>query len=237
MNRTGGQIARPWLWLGTAGVAFLILLELPFVLHALRFGAEGLRASFGTPGFETATHLFRDGAFATNLAIFVHMGLGGALALLAPRQPGGSLRRRWPALHRGLGRVIVVLGLATSVAGLGFILVRGTVGGPLMDLGFGLYGLLLGLAAIQTWRMARARDFCRHRAWALRLVVLAIASWIYRLHYTVWYIATGGLHSFPDFSGTFDRIQLFAFYLPYLLVLEICLRLRPQLPPEPSRPT
>tara|TARA_R110002020_G_scaffold157241_19_gene339899 strand:+ start:1752 stop:2396 length:645 start_codon:yes stop_codon:yes gene_type:complete len=205
----------------------LILLELPFILYATGFGAEGMLASLGITGLGEASHLLRDGAPATNIAMFLHMGLGGLLSLLAPLQLSGALRRCRPRLHRGLGRVIVPLALTTSVAGLAYILLRGTIGGSLMDLGFGLYGLLLGLAAIMTWRFARAGDFQRHRAWALRLIVLALASWIYRLHYTFWTLATGGLYSRPDFTGLFDQIQLFAFYLPYLALLELYLRLRP----------
>jgi hypothetical protein len=56
--------------------------------------------------------------------------------------------------------------------------------------------------------------------------VLAIGSWLYRMHYTLWYMTTGGLGSERDFSGPFDQIQLFAFYLPYLAALELWFRLR-----------
>jgi hypothetical protein len=56
------------------------------------------------------------------------------------------------------------------------------------------------------------------------MVVLALSSWLYRVHYGLWFLVTGGLGSEPDFSGLFDRVQVFAFYLPYLLALEIWLR-------------
>ena len=86
-----------------------------------------------------------------------------------------------------------------------------------MDWGFGLYGGLMALAAVQTVRLARRRD-PRHRLWAERLVILALASWLYRVHYGIWEIATGGAGSRPDFSGPFDLVQVFAFYLPYLAI-------------------
>jgi hypothetical protein len=37
-------------------------------------------------------------------------------------------------------------------------------------------------------------------------------------------MATDGVASNKDFSGTFDLVQNFAFYVPYLLLLEFYLR-------------
>ena len=62
--------------------------------------------------------------------------------------------------------------------------------------------------------------------------MLAIGSWLYRLHYTVWYLATGGLWSTSKFTGLFDYAQMVGFYLPYLILLEIYLRRGPE--PLPS---
>ncbi|WP_158966756.1 DUF2306 domain-containing protein [Chachezhania sediminis] len=225
-ERQWGRIAGP------VGVGLLILLPLPFVLKAAGWGWAGLGATLGAAPLAEPTHLFRTGPgpsnLASNLAMFLHMGLGAALTLLVPLQTLGAIRRRWPAVHRTIGWIVAPLALVTSVAGLSYILVRGTVGGPLMNLGFGLYGVLLAFCAVQTLRFARARDLQAHRAWAIRLILLALGSWLYRLHYTLWYIFTGGLWSAPDFSGAFDKIQLFAFYLPYLLLAQILIRRRPR---------
>lgn len=96
-----------------------------------------------------------------------------------------------------------------------------------MDLGFGLYGGLMLLAAVQTVRHARARAFGQHQVWALRLAVLAMASWAYRVHYGLWFALTGGIASTPEFTGLFDQIQVFASFLPYLLLLELWRMRRP----------
>ena len=58
------------------------------------------------------------------------------------------------------------------------------------------------------------------------MVVLAIGSWLYRLQYQLWYLATGGLWMEANFSGRFDQFQLFAFYVPYLIGIELWIRLR-----------
>lgn len=206
-------------------LGLLVLGVAPFAWHALRFGLEG----FGAAALRD-TYLFAAGAVASNTAIFGHMLSGAAVTLLAPVQLSAAVRRRWPGWHRGAGRVLVAGALMSGVGGLIYIALRGTVGGVWMDVGFALYGALMIVAAVQAIRFARAREFARHRAWALRLFWLAIGSWLYRVHYGLWYLATDGVGSSRDFSGPFDLIQNFAFYLPYLLLLELYLRRQSRAP-------
>lgn len=206
-------------WAGHAALALLLLLALPFALYAARFGLSGL-----TTDLSGTTYLHTPGDWRPNLSLFLHMIAGAAITLLAPLQLVPGVRRRWPAVHRASGYAVVSLALLTGAGGLLFIALRGTIGGPAMNAGFAAYGALLVAAAVETARHARARDLARHRRWALRLVVLALGSWLFRLHYALWYAATGGLWSEPDFSGAFDRAQMVAFYLPYLLALELWLR-------------
>lgn len=209
-----------------AGLALLGLSTLPFVLHAFGRGAAGLGGYTQACG-----RLCWPDLPAVTPSIFAHMILGAAITLLALVQLAGPIRRHWPAVHRWTGRMVVVASLGTAAGGFVYMAGVGTVGGPVMTLGFTLYGLLMVGAAAQTWRFARARDVASHRRWGLRLVVLALGSWLYRVHYSLWFIVADGAGTAADFSGTFDRIQVFAFYLPYLLLLEVYLRRRP----APSR--
>lgn len=171
------------------------------------------------------SRLLNDGAWLSNLSIYGHMIVGAGLTVLAPLQLIGPLRRQIPLVHKTAGYVTVALAVLAAIGGLIYILAQGTIGGPVMDIGFGLYGVLLGLSAVQTVRLARLRN-PKHQEWALRLVVLALGSWIYRLHYTIWYQLTGGAYIEPGFTGWFDMVQTVAFYLPYLLLLEIWFRFR-----------
>ena len=116
--------------------------------------------------------------------------------------------------------------VTVAVGGLIYIAVRGTIAGPLMDLGFALYGALMLGCAVQALRLARASEFERHSAWALRLFVLVMGSLIFRLQYVIWYSLTDGLWSNEQLTGPFDQVQYFAFYLPYLAALELWLRRR-----------
>ncbi|WP_136658857.1 DUF2306 domain-containing protein [Nitratireductor sp. XY-223] len=221
-------------------VGALVLLSAPFVLHALHFGFGGLVSDLSR-----VTHLYRTDGTVSNPAMFGHMVAGAVITLLAPLQLLTVLRRRLPFVHRLIGYVVCCTAVLTAVGGLAYIWLRQTIGvayiwlrqtigGPLMDFAFAGYGLCVLAAAIQAVRFARARDFERHRRWALRMFVLAIGSWIYRVHYQLWHLATGGLWTEPGFTGPFDLFQLFAFYVPYLVGLEIYFRLRPSVAVQPA---
>ncbi|WGH78381.1 DUF2306 domain-containing protein [Jannaschia ovalis] len=203
---------------GPAATLLLILLVLPFVLYAVGRGLD-----FGDPD-ERAASRFLSGGPAADLAIYAHMALGGALTGLAPLQLLTAGRARWRRLHRWNGRAVAVLAVLTGLGGLVYIAAQGTIGGPDMTAAFSLYGFLLLGAAVMTWRSARARA-PEHPVWAGRLVILAVASWIYRLHYGIWVTAVGEVGMAPDFSGAFDRVNVWAFFLPYLLAYEL---LRPR---------
>ncbi len=154
----------------------------------------------------------------------LHFAAGGVILALGCIQLIGAVRRRLPALHRWIGRVYVTAALLAGIGGLSFIVARGTIGGPLMDIGFGLYGILTVLCAVQTFRYARARMLADHRAWALRLFALAVGSWLYRMDYGFWLLLAHGAGHTRSFHGPFDRVMAFFFYLPNLLLVEILLR-------------
>ena len=163
---------------------------------------------------------------AATAAIGLHFAAGGVVLLLGFVQLVAALRARHPRVHRVLGRVYVTACLLAGLGGLGFVLVKGTVGGPVMDVGFGAYGVLMVGCAVLTYRFARARAVERHRAWALRLFALAIGSWLYRMDYGFWFALADGAGHTSDFRGPFDVVMAFAFYVPNLLVVEAYLRSR-----------
>lgn len=190
----------------------------PFAIHAALRPLEALQ------GVEEALGRFlhpedRLGTFA----IYAHMLSGAAITVAVPLQLLPVIRRRLPVLHRASGYALTSLAAATALFGLLYIARQGTVGGPWMSAWFALYGLLMLLAAAMVVRCARQRQFDRHRDWALRFLVLAVASYLYRVHYGLWYLATGGLWVADDFTGAFDRANVWAFFLPYLIALELVL--------------
>jgi uncharacterized membrane protein len=206
--------------LQTSSLVLLVLLTLPFAIYAINFAQGGLRDALPEP------HYIRSDNPIANLSIFGHMATGAAITALVPLQLVPSLRLRLPALHRWSGRLIILAAVVTAVGGLVYIPLRGTIGGVPMNIGFSLYGALVLITALQTIRYARARRIADHNAWALRFFWLALGSWFYRVHYGLWYLATDGLWSNPQFTGGFDLVQSFSFFLPYLIGIEVYLRIK-----------
>ena len=215
----GSAGRRGLVWTGMVLLVLLLLMASDFITHSLELGWQGLSRDLSGE-----SRLYWPDAPVATVAIFVHMIGGAVLTALAPVQLAGPLRRRWPVLHRWSGRALVAAALLTGAAGLVYIGSRGTIGGWDMSLSFALYGLCVIVAAAQALRFARAGVFDRHRRWGLRLAVLALGSWIYRLQYALWFIATGGIWVTDDFSGAFDLVNIRAFYLPYLVALELWFR-------------
>jgi hypothetical protein len=174
----------------------------------------------------TLPGLYRKGDFISVLAMGAHLATGAVILLFGPVQLIGSLRRRRPGLHRWMGRVYVFTAAVAGIGGLGFIVSKGTVGGAVMNAGFGLYGALMTLAAFQAYRHARAGRFEQHRAWAIRLFALAIGSWLYRMDYGFWLTAAHRLGHTGTFRGPFDIVMSFFFYIPNLIVAEMFIRSR-----------
>jgi len=160
------------------------------------------------------------------LAIGAHFATGGILLLLGPIQLIGAIRRAVPALHRWLGRLYVASAGIAGLGGLGFIVSKGTIGGTVMNVGFGLYGLLMVLCATLAFTHARSGRMERHRAWAIRLFALTVGSWLYRMEYGFWFLTAGRVGHTDNFTGGFDMLMAFAFYLPNLAVAELFIRAR-----------
>lgn len=202
-----------WVSIGAFGTAILA----SYVRDALLGEPQRWNDGF-LPG------LFDPEQWMATFGIGLHFTTGAVLMLLIPLQLITPLRRAHPAIHRWSGRVSVTAALLTGLGGLVYIASKGTIGGVPMSIGFAIYGALIVLASINTIRFARSRQWARHRAWAIRLFALAIASWLYRVEYAGWSIATNGLGRTATFDGPFDIFMAFFFYVGALGVAEAYLR-------------
>ncbi len=179
-------------WSGAALVCTVWISATLFGLYIVAFYVGALADGQVAKWNQNLPGLYEPHSPAATSALGLHFLAGGVILILGCIQLIGRVRTRWPALHRWLGRIYVSAGLLAGLGGLTFILVVGTIGGRVMDIGFGLYGALMVLAAVQTYRYARARSLSLHRAWALRLFALAIGSWLYRMDYGFWLLLGGG---------------------------------------------
>jgi hypothetical protein len=170
--------------------------------------------------------LYHQGSPAATSGIGLHFAMGGIILMLGSIQLIDAIRVRYPKFHRWVGRIYVISCFFAAIGGLIFILAKGTIGGTVMNIGFSLYGVLMLICAIETYRHAAARRIDKHRAWALRLYALAIGSWLYRMDYGFWLLLADGLGHSRNFEGPFDRVMAFFFYIPNLLVAEVIIRSR-----------
>jgi hypothetical protein len=154
----------------------------------------------------------------------IHFLGGIILLLLGPMQFVQAIRDHAPAAHRWIGRLYATAALLAGIGGLVFIALKGTVGGMPMNIGFAIYGVLTMLAAVMTPIYACRRQHVAHRAWAIRLFVLVIGSWLFRMDYGLWLPLMHRLGHTGNFDGPFDVFMDFFFFIPNLIVAEIIIR-------------
>ena len=214
-------------WASRALVATVWASAMLFGLYILAFyagaAADGAMARWNT----VLPRLYEAETPGANAGIGLHFAAGGVILILGSIQLVAGIRDRAPVVHRWLGRVYVTASIAAGLGGLAFIAAKGTVGGPIMSVGFAIYGALMVIAAVQTIRHARAGRLDRHRAWALRLYALAIGSWLYRMDYGFWHLLAGAAGHTHEFRGPFDAVMAFWFYIPNLVIAELVIRSRP----------
>jgi uncharacterized membrane protein len=208
-----------WLLVATVWTSALLfgLFILSFYFVAL-FNGNSAQWNDILPG------LYDERTTSATIGIGIHFAAGGIILILGCIQLLQSVRRRYPALHRWLGRLYILSCILAAVGGLTFIFVKGTIGGLVMDIGFTGYGVLMFIAAFETYRHARGGRYEQHRAWAIRLFALAIGSWLYRMDYAFWMVFVDGIGHTKNFQGAFDYFMDFFFYLPNLLVAEVFIR-------------
>ena len=108
-------------------LVLVLLLATPFITRAIGFGLSGLSSDL-----TGKSHLFASDGRVSNPAMFGHMVTGAIITFLAPFQLLVPLRRRFPAIHRWSGRLLCTLAVVTAVAGLVYMALRPTIGGPLI---------------------------------------------------------------------------------------------------------
>ena len=149
----------------------------------------------------------------------VHVAGAATALLLGPVQFLPWVRRRFPGLHRTLGRVYVIGCLAGGVGGL--FMAFGTMAGPIATTGFASLAVCWILANAQGWRLAVARRFDDHRAWMLRSFAMTFAAVTLRIYIVV--LPMLGVAYIDAY-----RASSFLAWIPNLILVELYLRGRPK---------
>ena len=115
-----------------------------------------------------------DGRFARNrVMISLHVLAGAAFLVLAPLQLSSAIRRRYRRFHRWSGRVLVMTGGLTAIAGLFFGLLMPYAGAGEAS-AIALFGGLFLVAISKGVIAIRRGDVAAHREWMIRAFAVGI---------------------------------------------------------------
>ena len=210
--------ARFWFVVALAGqFAFAISVAVFYGLTALRGNIQAWNRILGR-GFET-------GATMSNTALVGHILFGTVISIAGALQLIPGIRNRFPVFHRWNGRLFVLAAFTQAITGIYLTLWVGKrVGDTTQHVISVLGALLIIFCAVMALRFAIARNFTIHRRWALRLFLVASASWFIRLGFAVTLVVLGpiGFDS-RTFSGPLVTFWSIAQYLLPLGVLELYL--------------
>lgn len=107
--------------------------------------------------------------------------VGGALFFaLLPFQFSRRIRQRYVRFHRWSGRLLLIVGSATTLAGLAFGVLT-PYGGTPEAIVVAMVGAFFLVSAWFAWRAIRRREIDRHREWVIRACAAALAISTIRL--------------------------------------------------------
>lgn len=159
-------------------------------------------------------------AIAAHLASAVVVILAGALQLVP------QVRTRFPVFHRWNGRIYLLTAVTLSTGGLYMLFFRSAqTGGLISEIGFVINIVLIWACAAMALRYAIAGDLRTHRRWALRLFLVVMGAWFFRIGLFLTLLVFGPVGFDPTtFTGPLLTFLGFAQYLVPLAVLELYLR-------------
>lgn len=161
------------------------------------------------------------------LAFYLHISLGGLALLTGFSQFFARWRKKWPALHRALGKIYVVSVVISGTAGLGIAMFAD--GGVIATLGFGGLALFWLFTTLKAYIAVRNRQFNRHQRWMIRSYALCFAAVTLRIYLPLAVVLIG-----LEFIPAYLAISWLC-WVPNLLVAEYLII--PRTGPEGRRRT
>ncbi|KAM3433945.1 hypothetical protein MY4824_005678 [Beauveria thailandica] len=156
------------------------------------FRQNGKAKLFTTSRLPSEEHFLNDRKESAPVSVYhlLHVLPAVLWSIAMPLQHVETLRRRWPLAHRAAGYAILALSLVLSMSGYWFLLSKnaythdnvfhvhglpglGPVRWPTFALTLWVVAPFYWLTAYKAAATARARDFARHRKWAVLHTICA----------------------------------------------------------------
>jgi hypothetical protein len=203
----------------SAWLSCLIIAQLVFVTYLLLgYGMSAMTSGWSTWNtMNNSAYVENDIvgnlSYATHVLLAIAMILGGTLQVLP------SIRNRFTKFHRINGRIVVSLACLISLAGMYLIVFRGTVGNLLLHSLTAFSGVVILISSFMAIKMARNKNFAKHKVWAIRLYLAANGVLFFRLIMFAWLSVFGTLGiDTKDFTGiTVVGISVASYILPLLI--------------------
>ena len=173
--------------------------------------------------------VYADRAFGVQIAFWVHITSAGLALALGPFQFAKALRRRYPTVHRWVGRTYVVAIAFASTSGLVMALFNSA--GFVGFFGFGALSVLWGWTTWRGYRAVRMGDLASHQAWMIRSFALTFAAPTLRLWLGIligFQVLSNSLFgtTFDDYYENAYPVVPFMCWLPNIVVAENMIRRR-----------
>jgi tetratricopeptide (TPR) repeat protein len=127
------------------------------------------------------THGYVPGDRVGNAVAVTHVIAAVVIMLAGATQLVPQIRGRFPVFHRWNGRIYMLVAVTTAAAGIYMTWIRGGAGDASQHMGSSLNAVLIWIFAALALCSALARDFKKHRRWALRLFLVVSAAWFFRI--------------------------------------------------------
>lgn len=213
-------------WTGVIWYCVTAFGQAAFIAFILGFyGPPSLTGNFQNWDLKDNIHGHIEGDMVGNLAFISHVLLAAFITASGLLQLIPQVRKRAPRIHRLNGRAFLTLSIIAALGGIGLTWVRGSQIAIDSAIGVTLNGVLILVCAAIAWRTAMARQFARHRVWALRTFMVVSGVWFFRVMIMAWsLIGNGALGLSSSWTAIMFPIMSFASYLVPLLILEIYVR-------------
>ncbi|MEO6286971.1 MAG: DUF2306 domain-containing protein [Dyadobacter sp.] len=210
--------ATAWLTVTTVG-------QWIFGIYILSFYGKTTLAGEFEKWNRVLPHGYVEGDWKGNLVVGMHVLLAAVLVIGGPLQLITKIRSNFPQFHRWLGRTYVTTAIFVSLGGLIMIWTREGVGVDARRVSISIQAIYIIGFALLAIRYARARQFEKHRNWALRLFMVVSGVWFFRILLMFWLMINGGPVGFDPktFTGPFlTGLSIFSYAIPVsLIVLEM----------------
>lgn len=201
MQRVSNPGSRPRAW----GLAFWIAVTLSVIVALV-----SLRFLSGNP--QVAGPDLRASMIANGWVFVAHAAASAVALALGGFQFVGALRRRWPRLHRGSGRVYVLACLLGAAGALW--IAPDASSGRLASFGFSVLAAAWIYTTLTAWRLAVQRDFAAHRRWMIRSFALTFGAVTLRLQILA--VLPFGLT-----YGDVSQVLAYSSWIPNLALVEL----------------